>query len=342
MRKFDRRLAWAAAGLVVLALPFLTRSAYHVQLLNVMLLYILLTTGLNLAMGYCGQINLAIAAFYGIGAYTVALLTTHLQTPWPLALLAGVVLAAATGLVVGLPSLKVRSHYLAIVTLGLGESINLLMINWTWLTGGPIGISGIPAPSVLNLAIDSGERFYYFDLAFVTGAVALARVIVRSRIGRAFMAVREDYVAARAMGVNVGTTQLLAFAISAAYAGLAGGLYAQFLSYISPETFAFSQTLFVLTMTLVGGIGTLSGPILGAVVLTALQESLRAIEKFQLVVFGAMVLLTVLFLPTGLAGLGARLGVRLARGPRFGAGAKTVGSEARAGAAEHVESAVIK
>lgn len=341
MRKFDQRLALAAGCLVILTLPWLARTAYHLQLLNVMLLYSLLTTGLNLAMGYCGQINLAIAAFYGIGAYTMALLTTRLHAPWPLALLTGVVLAAATGVVVGLPSLKVRSHYLAIVTLGLGESINLLMINWTWLTGGPIGISGIPAPELLGFAIDSGERFYYFHLAFVVGALLLARVIVRSRIGRAFLAVREDYVAARAMGVNVGTTQLLAFALSAAYAGLAGGLYAQFLSYISPETFAFGQTLFVLTMTLVGGLGTLSGPVMGAVVLTVLQESLRAIEKFQLVVFGAMVLLTVLFLPTGLAGLGRRLGTRLA----LGAGAppsKRPTYGATTSATETVESTVMK
>lgn len=301
---------WIVLGIgaiVVLAYPLIAPTRYMVHIVNMAGLWILMSLGLNLAMGYCGQINLALGAFWGVGAYTAALLNTRLGVPMWVNLPIGMLLAGITGALIALPMLKVRSHYLALVTIGLGETINIILVNETWLTEGPLGISAIRMPELFGIPIDGAERFFYVVLACVVLGYLIARQIVNHRLGRAFVAIRDDDVAARAMGVNVAYYQILANAICGVYCGVAGVLYAHMNTYISPDIFEFKSALFVLTMTLIGGMGNLTGSLVGGLALPLTQEWLRAFKHWQLVGFGAAIILVVLFMPGGVMGLTQRL-----------------------------------
>ncbi len=305
----------AIASLVLITFPLVAPNRYVVHIVNMAGLYILISFGLNLAMGYCGQINLALGAFWGVGAYTAALLSTRLGMPIWINMPIGMVLAGIVGALIALPMLKVRSHYLALVTIGLAETINVIIVNETWLTEGPIGISGIAMPNLFGIAFDGDERFYYLVLACVVMGYLAARQIVSHRIGRSFVAIRDDDVAAKAMGVNTAYYQILANAIAGVYCGVAGVLYAHMNTYISPDIFEFKSALFVLTMTMIGGMGSLAGSIVGGLGLPLTQEWLRAIGNWQLVVFGLAIMIVVLFVPGGVVGLTQRLeeagGIRL-------------------------------
>jgi branched-chain amino acid transport system permease protein len=276
------------------------------HLVNMVGIYMLLSLGLNLAMGYCGQFNLALAAFWGVGAYVSTLLSVDWGVNFWVALpISGLVAAFLAGLV-GLPSLKVRSHYLAIVTIGLGEIINLVLVNEREITRGAIGISHVPAPRIFGFELTDSYSYFYLILAMVVLGYLWARHIVKGRLGRNFVAIRDDYVAARAMGVNIAYYQILAFAISGFYAGITGSLYAHMVNYVSPDTFAFHSMMFVLTMTLVGGMGNLLGSVAGSLMVIA-HEYLREFQDFQLVLYGLMVVLIVLFFPGGVVGLASRI-----------------------------------
>ena len=311
MKKKSSILKWILIGAVaclLLAFPAFAKSSYQVHIVNNIGIWLLLSLGLNIAMGYGGQFNLALGALWGVGAYTAALLQTRLGVPFcinlPLGIMAGAIMAAF----VGLPSFKVRSHYLAIVTIGLGEVINLFLVNQDELTGGALGINRIKPPSLFGFPIDTNERFYYLILIMVILGYLIGRQIVGHRIGRAFRALRDDFQAARAMGVNTGFYQILAFAISGAYAGAAGVLFAHWNSYISPDIFEFKSALIVLTMIMIGGMGSLPGSVVGTVLLLVLNEYLRVFEEWQLVGYGVAIIVVVLFLPGGVVELVRRFG----------------------------------
>jgi len=291
---------------IISILPLLAANPYQVHILNMLGLYMLLSLGLNIAMGYCGQMNLALAAFWGVGAYTSTLLTVDLGANFWVALPIAGLVAAILGALVGLPSLKVRSHYLAIVTIGLGEIINLVLVNEREITRGAIGISNIPSPSLFGFELNSVYRYFYFILIMVALGYLLARHIVNGRLGRNFIAIRDDYVAAQVMGINIAYYQILAFAISGFYAGITGSLYAHMINYVSPDIFAFHSMMFVLTMTLLGGMGNLSGSIIGSL-MTLVHEYLREFEDYQLVIYGLIVMLVVLFFPGGVIDLANRI-----------------------------------
>lgn len=310
MKKKSNILKWillGAAGIILLIFPSLAQNRYQVHIINTVGIYIIISLGLNLAMGYAGQFNLAMGALWGVGAYTAAILNTKLGFPFWINLPLSIISAGLIGALVGLPSLKVRSHYLAIVTIGLGVVINVFLINETGLTGGPNGISRIQMPNFFGLPIDSDERFYYIILLMVIVGFFVARQILASRIGRSFRAIRDDYQAAKAMGINTAYYQVLAFVISAAYAGAAGALFAHLNTYISPDIFEFSSTLFVMTMTMVGGMGSLAGSVVGGLALPILQEYLRVIKDWQLVAYGVAIMVVVTFMPGGVIELTRRL-----------------------------------
>jgi branched-chain amino acid transport system permease protein len=294
-------------GCILLVFPFIAQNRYQVHIINTVGIYILVSLGLNIAMGYAGQFNLAMGALWGVGAYTAAILNTRLGIPFWLNLPAAMIAAGLMGAIVGLPSFKVRSHYLAIVTIGLGEVINIILVNEQSLTGGADGISRIQMPSFFGIPINTDERYYYLILAAVLLGFFVARQILKHRIGRSFRAIRDDYQAAKAMGVNTAAYQILAFVISAAYAGAAGALFAHLNTYISPDIFDFSSTLFVMTMTMVGGMGSLAGSIVGGLALPILQEYLRVIRNWQLVAYGIAIMVVVLFVPGGVMELMRRL-----------------------------------
>lgn len=309
MMKVSRILKWAffaVAACLLLVFPAIAKNRYQVHVVNNIGIWLMLSFGLNIAMGYAGQFNLALGALWGAGAYTAALLLTNFGVPFwinlPLATIVGAVLAAF----VGLPSFKVRSHYLALVTIALGEAMNLVLVNEDQITGGALGINRIPMPSLFGFQINTDERYYYIILVMVVLGYLVGRQIVSHRIGRAFRALRDDFQAARAMGVNTGYFQILAFAISGAYAGAAGALYAQLNTYISPDIFTFGSALIVLTMILVGGMGSLTGSIVGTGLLLIMNEYLRVFERWQLVGYGLAIILVVSFLPGGVVELARR------------------------------------
>jgi branched-chain amino acid transport system permease protein len=309
MKKRPSLLKWLLIGLgavLLLVFPAIAKNRYQVHIVNNVGIWLMLSLGLNIAMGYAGQFNLALGALWGAGAYTAALLITRLGVPFwvnlPIAILVGAVLGA----LVGLPSFKVRSHYLALTTIALGEALNLALVNFDEITGGALGINRIPMPTVFGFPINNDERYYYIILIMVVLAYMIGRQIVSHRIGRAFRALRDDFQAARAMGVNTGYYQILAFAISGAYAGAAGALYAQLNTYISPDIFTFGSALIVMTMILVGGMGNLVGSIVGTTLLLVMNEYLRVFERWQLVGYGVAILVVVLFLPGGVVELARR------------------------------------
>jgi branched-chain amino acid transport system permease protein len=306
--------------LALLAFPLVAPNRYVVHIVNMAGIWVLMSLGLNLCMGYCGQINLALGAFWAVGAYSAALLNTRLGMPIWVNMPVGMVLAGVTGALIALPMLKVKSHYLALVTIGLAETINIILVNETWLTEGPLGISGIQMPNLFGIAFDGDERFFYLILICVVLGYLVARQIVSHRIGRSFMAIRDDDTAAKAMGVNVSKFQVMANSLAGVYCGVAGVLYAHMSTYISPDIFEFKNALFVLTATLIGGMGSLAGSLVGAIGMPLVQEWLRAIKNWQLVGFGVAIMLVVLFMPGGVVGLTQRIeragGIRLPWAPR--------------------------
>jgi branched-chain amino acid transport system permease protein len=257
---------------------------------------LVLTIGINALLALsiwltlsCGLLAMANAAFMGLGAYTASLLTMNASVPFPFAVLAGVALPTVVALIVGLPTLRLSGVYLAMATLGFGEVVRIALLNADSLTGGALGLSGIPQLT----------QWWHVVLAVLV-VVLMLRQLRRSRIGRALEAIKEDQVAASLMGVDVMAHKMLAFALGAAIAGLAGALSAHLSSYIGPGEFGFDRGVDILTMTIFGGIGGLTGPILGAAVITVLPELLRSFRDYRTMINGAILVLVVLFLPKGL------------------------------------------
>lgn len=319
-----RRLVVAAILAAAIALPWVFSGDYPQRLFILSALNVMLALGLNLVMGYAGQLSLGHIAFYGIGAYTSALLVTKAHWPFWLSLPAGAVLALACGAALGLFALRLRGHYLAIATLGFGVMVYQLLINWIDLTRGPLGLTSIPYPDPIDLGVarlDFGERrtYYYLVLAFAVPTYFVIHRVANSRVGDALLAVREDELSAQTLGVNPLTNKVLAFTVGAAFAGLAGGLYAHFLGILAPESFFYPESFNILAMVVIGGLGSLPGSVGGAVLFTLAPEYLRFVPKigafdlaaYRIPIFGLAVLGVVLFFPEGLAGLGRRIGRRL-------------------------------
>jgi branched-chain amino acid transport system permease protein len=270
-------------------------SAYIASLVSVIGINMILALGLNIITGFCGQVSLGHAAFYGIGAYTAAYLA-KLGAPLPATLLMGTAMAGLIGVVVGLTSLRVRHDFLAVTTMGIGFVFLGFVRKQKWL-GAELGISGIPGPGL--------DPFAYALLIVVVAAavVAFSLWIKRSWMGFTFDAVADDEDAALTVGVNVPVYKLTAFGIGTALAGLAGGLYVYFARIILPDTFDFVQSIAILTMVVIGGTGSVWGVVASTVVLTLLPEVSRAASDYRLLIFGAMLMLVMRFSPRGLAGL---------------------------------------
>ena len=296
-------------GLAALIVAPLGRTDYIIYLLCSWLIYAIAAMGLNLTLGYAGQISLAQASFMGIGAYTTGLLTLA-GVPWLIAALAGVLLCFLVGLALGFPALRVKGHFLAFVTLAFNTLFFLVARNEEWLTGGSYGLSGLPRPDFWAFDTTKNLPFYYFTLALFVVAALLLWGVVRSPWGRAFKALRENPIRAESLGVDTRRITLLAFAIGSAYGGLAGALIAPLVQYIEPASFAFTQSLRVLLMVVVGGAGAFFGPLLGAAVVILLPEALRFAEGYYLLIYAAAVIALMVFCPAGLIGVGRRLADR--------------------------------
>jgi branched-chain amino acid transport system permease protein len=316
-------------GLVVLlavaayALPYgLNLYAMHVA--DVAIVFALLAIGLGLAMGVAGQINLAQVAFFGVGSYTVAILTTHYGYGfWPAAVLS-LVATVLIGLLVGTPALRVQSHYLGIVTLGLAVALTNWLTNAA-LSGGASGISGIPVPPMFGVDLSSDYLFYYLEVVVFVIALAFGLFVVRTPLGRRMRAMRDDSLAAGAVGAEVPMLRMAAFGLASVYGGLAGVLYAGLIRYVSPDTFSTANMFLLLAMVIIGGRQSLIGCVIGAIALSLLREALADASTYAQLGYGVVVVLAVVFAPTGLAGLPARLRAAWQRGRGTNAAAAVLG-----------------
>ncbi len=302
----------AAAVVAVLALSTLAPTqGYVFNVLTQAVTYAVGVAGLVVVLGYCGQISLAQAAFFGLGAYGLALLTTDFGIPFFAALLGGVVLATLFGVLLGLASLRLGGHYLAMVTISFQQILTLVLNNWIGLTHGPDGVKNIPRPAVPGLDLQRGDRYLALCLVALVCVTWFIWWLKTSRLGRSMQAVRDNEIAASTCGIDVFRTKVLAFALSAALGGLGGGLFAGGFAYISPDQFAFGESIVLLTMALLGGVQSPFGALLGTTLLVILPEVLRDLKQIYLAVYGAAVILIMVFLPDGLWGFAAR---RLRRG----------------------------
>jgi branched-chain amino acid transport system permease protein len=301
MRKHAILLALVVAAL---AIPLMVDSNYILRLVNMALIFSLLAVSLNIVLGYTGQIALGHAAFFGIGAYTAALISAGSSGLlfWPGFLAAGIV-TGISGLLIGIPALRLKGHYLALATLGFGEIMRHIFFNWREVTHGMDGIGGIPAPSVGFFTFASDKSFFYLTLAILALVMIATLRVERSKFGRRLAAIRDAELAAGTSGVNVFRLKIIAFGLSAAVAGFAGSLYAHLITFISPDTFVFDVTAQILSMVLVGGIGTTWGPVLGAILLTFLPEALRISKAYYQLIYGVGIIVLIVFLPMGLLGL---------------------------------------
>ncbi len=300
-----------AALLVLLALAPLRLGGYELTVLTVMLVFVLLTVGLDLVSGYCGQSSFAQGAFYGIGAYTAAILSRDLGTGILVNLPAGAVVAGLFGILLGIPALRLSGHFLGIVTIAFQTIVYLVLSQWTAFTGGQVGISLPPTGqlSVFGLPlvrIDDVRSFYWLALVVSVVGLTIAWRLTRSRLGQEWIAIRDDEKLAGAIGLNATSGKLAAFVFSAALAGMAGVLIAHALRGVTPDDFTIWTSATIVAMMVVGGRGTFVGPILGAVLLTALPEVLGRLAEYKLIIFGGLMIVMVTFLPEGLFGWASR------------------------------------
>tara|TARA_B100000315_G_scaffold238572_1_gene256482 strand:+ start:304 stop:1326 length:1023 start_codon:yes stop_codon:yes gene_type:complete len=303
LREIHPLIPWVIASLILTPLPWLMVNTYHVFLANTICLMILLSVGLNIVKGFCGQVTVGHIGLYAIGAYTSAVLSANFGMPFWISLPIAVFVTLLAGIVVAVPSFRLEGAYLALVTLGLGESVRIF-ISVTDYLGATNGFSGVPTPKIGDFRFDTYEKYYYLVMPVMLLGVFFSFQILRSKLGRAFMAVREDPISAAACGINVKRHKLTAFMISAVYAGLAGGLYAHMLpGYLNPRNFTIIEMVTLLLMVVLGGLGHIWGGIIGAIVVTIVYDITKDYYHYSLLLFGAVIVLTVLFMPRGIGGI---------------------------------------
>ena len=289
--------------IVAILLPKWIPNRYYQGVINTALIFAILSMSLNTLSGCTGLFCVGFIAFYGIGAYGAAILVTRHGWPILLGLLAGGVISMAFSLLLGLPTMRLRGMYFAVATLAFGEIMYQLFVNWVSLTGGSNGIKSIPAPNWFGISFRKPENYYYILLAAAIITIILTRNLINSRPGRAMLSIRENDIAAEAMGVDVPKYKMLAFAASTFFAGVAGGLFAFYARYIDPTSFVNAESSAVLAMMVVGGIGSISGSFIGGLVLSILPEMMRFLGNIRLVLYGLAVVVIIIFAPKGIGGL---------------------------------------
>lgn len=309
MRSFLSSPIFAAlCGIIIVALlPLFISNNYQLGVLTFIAIYTIVAVGLNLLMGYAGQVSLGHAAFFGIGAYTSAICSTQTSlSPW-LAILLGIIIAAGVALLIGIPCLRLKGHYLAMATLGFGWIVYIIFDNWKSLTQGSSGIMNIPNLSIGSFVFASDISRFYLSWGVAILLLLLAANLIRSRVGRALRALHGSEDAAASLGVDVAHYKTAIFVLSATFAALAGSLYAHTVNYISPAPFGFIGSVELLVMVVIGGMASIWGAVLGAGTITMLVEWLRSLgqvmpqfQEFEIVIHGAILVIVMIFMPTGL------------------------------------------
>ena len=282
---------------------FLRGLRYHMNILNLAGIFIILTYSLNFIHGYLGLISIGQAGFFAIGAYLTAGLTMGLGLNFFPSLIIAAIGAAVSGVLIGFPATRISGHYYVLITLGFGEIVRLILMNWKEVTNGTNGINNIPFPRLGPLLFDSRTSYFYLVMFFLVLTIMITVSYRRSKYGRSALALKVSEIAGSVMGVNPLTTKLVNFGLSAFVAGIAGGLYAAYITSISPEPFSVGLSVDVLTMLLVGGSGTIAGPIIGAAFLVVLRDSLRFLQEYYMIIYGAGIVAVMIFMPEGIMGL---------------------------------------
>ncbi|HMB85259.1 MAG TPA: branched-chain amino acid ABC transporter permease [Methylomirabilota bacterium] len=301
------RLALLLGLVVAVTAPAWVWNPYHLHTLIMAGIFAVLALSLNLLLGYTGQLSLGHAAFFGIGAYATGLLTVKLEWSAWIGLLAAIVLPAVAGYVIGRLALKLRGAYFVLLTISFAGCVSLVSVNWMDLTNGPLGLPGVPPleialPGLPALSLRTKSAFYYVVLAAVALSYLVCLALIRSRVGRALVALRENETLAASVGIDGTHYLVLAAVVSAAMAGFGGGLYAHYTRFVSPEVFLFTYTVTMVIMVVAGGKGTLAGPIVGAVLFTVLPEALRAATswQWQMLLYGILLVGVLFFMPEGI------------------------------------------
>ncbi len=321
MRTKAKALLLMPVWVALLLFPVMDSNSFHVEIATTCLIFIILALGLNVIVGLVGLLNLGYAAFFAVGAYAYALVNLHMGLPFWMSLPIAMAVCAVVGVLMAFPAVRLRGDYLAIVSLGFGEIVRITLNNWDSVTGGPNGLLGIAHPVLwlpsrasgawqwrhLDFGVDSAPYYY---LAFVLGTLVILglRNLKYSRIGRTWIAVREDELAASCSGVNINKAKLLACGLGAAVAGVAGSLFAAKQGVVSPDSFDFIVSVMIVAMVVLGGMGSIAGALVGAVVLTVLPELFRGFATYRMLLFGLAMIAITLFRPQGL--LGDRLHAR--------------------------------
>lgn len=300
---------------VLVVVPLILRSDYWMSIVILSGVYIILAQGLNLMVGVSGQFVVCVAAFYGIGAYCSSLLVLRLGLPFWLSMPIGGILAAAVGGGIGFVCNRFRGHYVALVTLSFGVITYEIMLHWLSLTKGPMGLIKIPVPERLPLGLftldfKSKVDFYIFIIGLVFLCIASMNRLINSRPGRALLAIREDGVAAEVLGIDIDKYKIKAFIFGAWWAGIVGSFYAHFAGIIVPGTFSFLISVEILVIVIVGGLGSIYGVLVSAIILTFLPEFLRSVEFLRWIIYGIILMVMIIFMPSGIAGVGRILRFR--------------------------------
>ncbi len=291
---------------IVFFTPYIFTKRYYLHTLNMLGIYIILSLGLDVALGWTGLIHLAPAAFYGLGSYTSALWVIKVMPDtwygyW-ISLPVVLLFTASLGYLLALPAIRMRGLYFAIATLGFGELVRSIFVNWLKLTGGPYGLKSIPQPHIGSMAITTTSHFFYFIFFFVLLIGFVLFKLSKGPSGRAWMAIREDEIAALTLGININRAKAEALAISAAISGLAGWLFAPYVSYISPSNFTLDESIIIFSMVIIGGRGSMWGPVVGATLLVLIPELLRGLAQYRLLIYGVLLCATMIARPRGLVG----------------------------------------
>ena len=295
-------LWWIIATVILLLAPFFL-GKYTIFLLSLLAIYALVALGLNLLMGYTGQIAAGHAGFLALGAYFTAILGENLQwLPCPVILLLAGLFSGAIGFLLGIPILRLKGFYIAMATLAFGVVVSEIILQWSSLTGGDDGFS-VPTARIAGFAFDSDFKLYYLIIPITLIMTILAKNLVNGYIGRAFIALRESEIAAQTIGIDLARYKTIAFAISAFYTGVAGGLFAYLITYLSPDAFTIELSVDFIAMIVIGGMGSILGSIIGAVILTGMQQVLAGLLDLQIFIFGISLIVFMIFMPRGITGM---------------------------------------
>jgi branched-chain amino acid transport system permease protein len=290
------------ALIVLFVLPFVIEKSYTMYIVNLVAIYAIMTIGLNIVLGYTGQISIVNAGFMGIGAYITALSIVKWGIPLYLALPMAGVLTAGIGIIIGFPALRLGSHYLAMATLACNQALQLIMIHWKSVTMGAAGVS-ISSVNLGPIALNSNHRLYFLVIPIALIMIYLYKNIIKSKLGRSLIAIRDAEIAAQSMGVSLAKYKTTAFVLSGFYAGIGGGLLALVIGYVSPESFGLNESVFHLAILVIGGTATLPGPILGSIFFVVAPELFQWLVEYKVFVFSLIALIFIIFMPGGIYGL---------------------------------------